>query len=395
MTGDKAINVLVIGAGAYVSGRGTPGYGTVLPALCEWQRRGLPIGEVFIAATRASSVREAETRLASLNETMGTDIRLRTFPDEGEDIQCYERALNEIPKPACAIVVVPDHLHSRVARDCLRANTHTLVVKPLTPTVKEARELIALQEKHGLYGAVEFHKRLDRANLKLKEVLDKGKLGDPLYFIVEYSQRKSIPQEAFVSWVERTNIFQYLGVHYVDIIYFATGARPVRAMALGQKGWLKDQGIDTYDAVHGTIEWARPGKRTFFSYIFTNWVDPETTSGMSDQRIKVIGTKGRIESDQKRRGILVVTDEGGIEEPNPDFCSTYPVDSGYLSYQGYGIDSIHTFLQDVIELEEGHITINDLENLRPTFKDSLCSTAVVEAVNKSLARDGSWVEVEL
>ena len=252
-----------------------------------------------------------------------------------------------------------------------------------------------LQEKQGLYGVVEFHKRFDRANLKLKEILGQGRLGDPLYFIVEYSQRKSIPQEAFASWVEKTNIFQYLGVHYVDIIYFVTGARPLRVMALGQKRWLKNHGIDTYDAVHGTIEWAGAGNRTFLSYIFTNWVDPETTSGMSDQKIKVIGTKGRYESDQKRRGVLVVTDEGGIEEPNPDFCSTYPEGSGSLSYQGYGIDSIHSFLRDVIDLEEGRTTVNDLENLRPTFKDSICSTAVVEAINKSLARDGSWVEVEL
>ena len=66
-----------------MSGRGTPGYGTVLPALCEWRRKGLPIGEIFVAATRASSVREAETRLATLNKSMRTDLHLRIFPEEG------------------------------------------------------------------------------------------------------------------------------------------------------------------------------------------------------------------------------------------------------------------------------------------------------------------------
>ena len=395
MAENDKLNILVVGAGMYVSGKGTSGYGTVLPALCEWKRKGWAIGSVSLAATRAESISSAKRKLDVLNGLMGTDLSLTTFPDPDQerDRESYMKALREIPRPACAVVVVPDHLHGKVAGDCLEAGLHTLVVKPLTPTVEESKKLIALQEHGGLYGAVEFHKRFDRANLKLKEVLSEGKIGDPLYFIVEFSQRKSIPSKVFASWVGNSNIFQYLGVHYVDIIYFATRAVPRRVMAIGQNGWLKDHGIHTYDAIHGTIEWEGTNGNPFLSYIFTNWIDPESTSAMSDQKIKVIGTKGRYESDQKRRGITIITDEGGIEEPNPDFCSTYPTGSGAVSYQGYGIESIHTFLQDVIDLNHNRVTIEQLELVRPTFRDSLPSTAVVEAVNKSLERQGGWVDV--
>jgi predicted dehydrogenase len=259
--------------------------------------------------------------------------------------------------------------------------------------VEESKKLIALQEHGGLYGAVEFHKRFDRANLKLKEVLSGGRIGDPLYFIVEFSQRKSIPSKVFASWVGNSNIFQYLGVHYVDIIYFVTRAVPRRVMAIGQNGWLKDRGIHTYDAIHGTIEWEGTNGKPFISYIFNNWIDPESTSAMSDQGIKVIGTKGRYESDQKRRGITIITDEGGIEEPNPDFCSVYPTDSGAVSYQGYGIESIHTFLKDVMDLNQNRVTLKELESKRPTFRESLPSTAVIDAVNKSLEQGGAWMDV--
>jgi len=395
MNGDEKLNILVVGVGMYVCGRGTSGYGTVLPALCEWRRRGLPLGEVFLAATRPEGISDARKRLDELNDMMGTDLAVRTFPEEGKaaDSEWYLRAIGEIPKPLCAIVVVPDHLHRKVAGDCLKAGAHTLVVKPLAPTVKEAKELISLQEKYGLYGAVEFHKRFDRANLKLKEVLRQETLGDLLYLIVEFSQRKSIPSKVFASWVNKSNIFQYLGVHYVDIVFFATGAVPRRVMATGQNGWLKDHGIESYDAIHGTIEWKGSNGKTFVSHIFTNWIDPESTSAMSDQRIKVIGTKGRYESDQKRRGVTIVTDEAGVEEPNPDFCSTYPDGSGKISYQGYGIESIHTFLRDVLDLNQNRVTIEQLESARPTFRDSLPSTAVVEAVNKSLEKEGEWIEV--
>ena len=49
--------------------------------------------------------------------------------------------------PACAIIAVPDHLHYEVASACLEKGLHTLVVKPLTPTVKEAKKLVSLAKK--------------------------------------------------------------------------------------------------------------------------------------------------------------------------------------------------------------------------------------------------------
>ena len=268
-----------------------------------------------------------------------------------------------------------------------------MIVKPLTPRLKEAKILITLAQQQDIYGAIEFHKRYDRANLKLKEVLRSGDLGQPQYFIVEYSQRKNVPASLFSKWVANTNIFQYLGVHYVDIIRFVTDATPVRASAKGQKGWLVNHGINTFDAVHGIIEWVLDDGHPFISYIHTNWIDPETTTAMSDQKIKVIGTQGRFESDQKHRGIEVVSDKRGIEHINPDFCSTYPTNDGYIKYQGYGIESIHTFLNDVVSLQNGRITLDYLEQHRPTFKSGIPSTAVVEAVNTSLQKNSAWVDI--
>lgn len=395
---EKGMNVLVIGAGMYVSGKGTSGYGTILPALCEWQRRGFAIGSVFLAATSSQSIKLAKDKFKSLNVLMGTDIQLKTFPEKNEEevnTKSYLQALSEIPKPACAIVVVPDELHSEIASSCIEAGLHTLVVKPLAPTLEEVNELIKLQNMKRVYCAVEFHKRFDRANLKLRDFLEHGKLGDPLYFIVEYSQRKEIPVERFCNWVESVNIFQYLGIHYVDIIYFSTGAMPRRVMGLGQKNWLLSKGIDTYDSVQGFIEWETPSGKLFSSAIFTNWIDPANTSAMSDQRIKVIGTKGRYESDQKSRGVILITDEDGIEEINPDFCNTY-YSSGIgngMAFMGYGIDSIHQFLNDSIKVENEDITIEELEGKRPTFKASMIPTMVIEGINKSLEKNGSWVEL--
>ncbi len=390
----KKLNILIIGTGMYVCGRGTDGYGTILPAVYEWKRSGLA-GDIYVAGTRPDGIRAVGEKAAALDKLYGFAIDINYYPkNEINDPEAYKKAINDIPKPACAIVVVPDDLHRTVAGHAIENGLHTLVVKPLAPTIKETLELVELQERHNVYCAVEFHKRFDRSNLKLKDTVSSGRIGEPLYFIVEYSQRKSIPTEKFKRWVETTNIFQYLGIHYADIIYWATGAVPLRVMAVGQKNFLVSRGIDAYDSIQAVIEWKTASGNIFTSSFFTNWIDPENTSAMSDQRIKVVGTKGRYEADQKKRGICVVTDADGIEEPNPDFCSMYGTAAGDISFRGYGIESVLQFLADVRDVGSGTLKIAGLEDRRPTFKDSIVPAAIIEAVNKSLAGNSGWIKIE-
>lgn len=381
---ERPLNILVIGTGMYVCGRGTDGYGTVMPAILEWRRRN-GSGKIYVAGKSRKGMDIARAKINALKRAADIDILIKYLTPK--------EAVKRIPRPGACIVVVPDNAHSVVAKSAIEAGLHTLVVKPLAPTVREVNELISLQKRNKVYCAVEFHKRFDEANLLLKDVMSGSRIGDPLYFVVEYSQRKSVPSERFVKWAKETNVFQYLGIHYVDIIYFATGATPVRVMATGQKGWLASRGIDTYDAVQAAIEWKMPSGKRFTSQILTNWIDPESTSAMSDQKIKVIGTKGRFESDQKNRGITIVTDGKGVEEPNPYFCASYGP-AGSAHYRGYGIDSIKQFLSDVSMIEGGEVNIEDLEADRPTFRQSIVPTTVLEGVNKSLESGARWVRIK-
>lgn len=390
----KPLHILVIGTGMYTCGRGTETYGTVMPAVFEWKRKNRA-GELYIAGTGPESIAIAKRKISGLQEIMKVKPLIRCFPEgDRPDPDSYKEAICQIPKPACAIIATPDHLHREMAGQTIEAGFHTLVVKPLAPTVKEVFELIALQERHQTYCAVDFHKRFDYANLKLKDALSRGLIGDPLYVVVEYSQRKNVPSVQFRKWVEKTTIFQYLGIHYIDIVYFATEATPVRVMAIGQKNWLYAQGIDTYDSVQGAIEWQLPSGRRFSQTILTNWIDPESTSALSEQSIKVIGTKGRFESDQKRRGVTMVTDGKGIEEVNPYFTSSYPT-GDRVTFHGYGVDSIETFLKDVAEIEEGTTRIEDLEKKRATFKQSVLPIAILEGIHKSLQKNGEWIEISV
>ena len=389
------LNILVIGTGMYVSGRGTDGYGTILPAISEYQRRNGAIRNIFLAGTNGDRAKQAKLKASRLLDLTGISLSLEFHPQESiEDPQAYKKILETMESPACAIVAVPDHLHYEIVKDCLNAGLHTLVVKPLTPTLSEARKLVTLAKKQNLYGAVEFHKRWDRQNLMLRDVFKTGKIGDPLYTWTEYSQRKSIPTEKFRSWAEKTNILQYLGVHYVDIIRFITGAIPIRVMALGQKNWLKSQGLDIHDAIQCMVEWKMENGKLFNQTLLTNWIDPESTSAMSDQKLKVVGTRGRFEANQKERGIRLIVDGKTLEEPNPDFCQPYKIKNGETQWQGYGIESIVTFFEDVTHIINGQELPEYFENKRPTFNEATISTAVIEAAGKSLTQDGMWITID-
>ena len=51
----KKIDIVVIGAGLYVCGKGTDGYGTILPAIFEWKRNIMNVGDVHCFSTAAES----------------------------------------------------------------------------------------------------------------------------------------------------------------------------------------------------------------------------------------------------------------------------------------------------------------------------------------------------
>tara|TARA_B100001287_G_scaffold62031_1_gene50118 strand:+ start:20211 stop:21392 length:1182 start_codon:yes stop_codon:yes gene_type:complete len=392
----KKIDIVVIGAGLYVCGKGTDGFGTILPAIFEWKRKDTNIADVHCVSTSADSSKKLLDKAKELEMKTGINFQIKSYPKKGsKNHNAYKEVLAECKKPACAIIAVPDHLHHQIAKDCLEAGLHTLIVKPLTPTYSEALDLVNLAKKNKLYGAVEFHKRWDKSNILLHDKFRSNELGKPLNCWIEYSQRRSIPIKFFKDWASKTSILQYLGIHYIDLIRYVTSGYPKRVMAIGQKTEIIQYGIDTYDSIQCIIEWEMPDGTIFTQTILTSWVDPDSSTAVSDQKIKFIGTKGRYEADQKERGIRINTDNSGVQHINPDFCMSYGVDNGEIYWHGYGIESITTFINDVVALEAKSKALSDLEGNRPTFKESSISTIVTELAHKSLEDNSKWQSIKI
>jgi D-galacturonate reductase len=388
------MNVLVLGAGMYVTGRGGRANGTILSSLAEASKT-ISLGKVVIAARRKENRTVVQEASIKINSRLGSNLPVEYCVING-DPDSVVAGLVADHDISAGIVCVPDELHYDYARALISREVHTLVVKPLTTDVTEAKRLIELQEKKNIWAAVEYHKRFDEANQYVKKIYRQGQLGKISYVTVDYSQKIEIPSVILSSWVERSNPFQYLGSHYVDLVYYITGYLPVAVTAMGTKGVLTSLGVNAFDAVHASVLWENPSNKAdqFVTNFNTNWIDPNTTSALSDQKYKIIGSRGRIELDQKCRGIQIVNDSEGVRDINPYFSEFVDEFTGRYRFAGYGYRSIFQFFQDVIRFKAGQITLDELSVARPGFRNSLVSVAVVDAANQSLANGFDWVKID-
>lgn len=390
------MKILVIGTGMYVTGRNTEGYGTIFPGIIEFQRiNKIRNFEVIFVGQHISNSTQSEKKILKALKISGLKFKVKIYPNKKNFRNCnYKTILKKEKNISCAIVVVPDHLHYQVINECLNHNLHTLVVKPFTAKVSDAKKLINKKNLKKVHGLVEFHKRFDKHNVLLKNTYESQKLGQPLYFNVEYSQKRIVPEKIFRKWAHKTNILQYLGIHYIDLVYFITKATPIRVTAMGQKNWLKKKGINTFDSIQCLVEWKTKSNIKFNQTLVVNWVDPNNSSSMSYQKIKFCGTKGNYESDQKIRGIKIISDGNDFQEPNPDFCQTFCFDEKHIQWKGYGIKSVMNFLNGIKEsLVSKSKLIEIFHTNSSRFEDALISTAVIEAATKSLKNNSIWQKV--
>ncbi len=368
----KKINLIILGGGMYVCGRGTGTDGTIIPSIIS-ENILQKINSCFLLGNTNSGLTKTKNKIKEIQKKNKNKLKINYSNLSKLGNILKKRKFN------CAIVCVPDHLHYKYIKILLVNNIHVITVKPFVTHSSQAQELIELAKKRKLITQVDFHKRLDEANLYLKTLINKNYFGDLIYSTIEYSQPREIPLKLFDKWSKDTNIFQYLGVHYVDLIYFLTGFHPVSVYATGVKNYLLSKKKEMFDSVHAIIDW-KTNKNKIFKTIFNiNWVDPKNSNAFSDQRITLFGTKSKFKSDQTNRGISVYSDNN-YENPNPYFSGKYETDKKTF-YKGYGINIYKNFIKDVFfHINKKKIFLQS----RPTFESSVTSVKVTEAVNKSL-----------
>ncbi|MDD2540740.1 MAG: Gfo/Idh/MocA family oxidoreductase [Desulfuromonadaceae bacterium] len=145
--------------------------------------------------------------------------------------QAFSDHRDLIGKVDAVSVVVPTQFHYAVARDFLAAGVHVLIEKPITVTIEEADELIALAEKNKAVFQVG---HLERFNPVL-QALD-GVLQDPLFV-------ESVRIAPFKPRGTDVNVVLDLMIHDIEIIQHLVKSPVKRVDAVGAPVFTGEEDI--------------------------------------------------------------------------------------------------------------------------------------------------------
>ena len=288
----------------------------------------------------------------------------------------WEDVLLDFPDLDVMAVVTPDHLHTEVTLAALRNGTHVVMEKPMCLSIEEADEIIQVADEKGLVVCVDMHKRYDPDHLRVQNDLSR-RIGEPLYGQAVLEEPLEVSTSTF-KWAEQSDPFSYVGPHWVDLIYNYFRSKPVALSAVGQKKRLVRDGINAYDAVQVRVEF----DNGMSIYFHNNWITPDDFEGPVNQGHEIVGTDGKVESDQQYRGLRFWYDGGGSRTVNNHMTRDVRRPDGSDAYIGYGVDSITVGLVAACRIKFLGETREDVDEIYPTAADGRITVAIVDAARR-------------
>ncbi len=340
--------------------------------LDHWSRDLAPIEfELSAVATRS----EKSARLAGRNFKKWTGHAPRVYFGATP----WRDVLRDMPDIDVVAVATPDHLHTPVIMAALKNRLHVLTEKPMCLSIGEADKIIALARRNELIVAVDMHKRYDPDHLRIRDDV-KNRIGQPLYGTAFLEEPLQVSTGTF-QWVESSDPFSYVGPHWVDLIWHYYRSKPVSLTAVGQKKRLKRDGINAYDAVQVRVDFANGMSINFHN----NWITPADFEGPVNQGHEIVGTDGKVESDQQYRGLRYWNNGGGSRTSNTHFTRDVARPDGTKAYVGYGVDSLTAGLVAICRRKFWQEKRDALAGLYPTAEDGRITVAIVHAA--AIVRD--------
>ncbi len=276
-------------------------------------------------------------------------------------------------------VATPDHLHTPVTLAALEAGVHVITEKPMCLDIREADQVIELAARLNRLVAVDMHKRYDPDHLRICQQL-KEQIGEPLYGLAYLEEPLEVSTRIF-KWVEQSDPFSYVGTHWVDLIYHYFKSKPVSLTAVGQKQRLASQGINAYDAVQVRVDYENGMSINYLN----NWLTPPDFEGPVNQGHELVGTQGKIESDQQYRGLRWWSEARGSRTANTHFTRDVSRPDGSQACLGYGIDSLVAALAAICRVKFFGATRAQLAHIYPTAEEARITVGIVHAAK--LVRD--------
>jgi D-galacturonate reductase len=368
-------------------GGGMIAHDQILPSLYQLQRLGL-VGGIAVCARRAGTL----DALAA-NET----IR-RAFPGHSflRALEPYPELLAKLPPRSIAIVALPDHIHYEAILTALQANHHVLVVKPLVLKAAESVEIEREARARGLVVGIEYHKRFDDRSLMARMRYREGKFGELKLGTACLLEKWNYRGSNFQNWctTENSDAFTYIGCHYVDLVAFITGLKPVSVSVYGVRDRFPN-GNEGFLWTDARVIWSNGGCLNVQNALgFPDGAPGSNTQGITMYCSGSNGGAWLAHSDQYR-GLQYAYVDGAYSEPSPDYFQYVDLGGPGLVPVGYGYRSIYRIVEACLRVESAPpgVRLEALEDLDrrgiiATPGNSRYNELVIEAGRLSIFNSG-------
>jgi len=158
--------------------------------------------------------------------------KARAVAEQHGIARCHATVAELLADPAVEVldVAVPPHVSAEVIRAACAQKAHIrgiLAQKPLALTVREARECVELCARAGITLAVNQNMRYDQAVRALKDLLNRGLLGEPVLATIDM---RAIPH--WMPWSQQLPSLStfVMSIHHLDTFRYWFGT-PERVLA--------------------------------------------------------------------------------------------------------------------------------------------------------------------
>lgn len=195
-------------------------------------------------------------------------------------------------------VATPAVTHYPIGKILLEKGQNVLIEKPMTLSAEDSEKLVALAEKSGSRLMVGHVLLFHPAIIKIKELIDSGKIGK-LHYI--YSNRLNLGTVR-----TEENVFWSLAPHDVSILDYFIGKPSISIQAKGEKFLQKE----VYDSTMAHLTYPD----NVHGHIFASWLHP-----FKEHRLVIIGSKGMLsfEDSSKEKNIVFYNKRVDFENGMP------------------------------------------------------------------------------
>ncbi|MBR1087048.1 Gfo/Idh/MocA family oxidoreductase [Bradyrhizobium manausense] len=298
-------------------------------------------------------------------------------------------------------IVTPNHMHGPVAKAFLEAGIHVICDKPLTTTVAEAEELVALAKRTGRVFVVTHNYTGYPMVRQARAMIANGDLGEIRLVQAEYLQdwlteRLEVSGQKQAAW--RTDPARSgaggcigdIGTHAYNLACFVTGLELDELLAQ-LSTFVEGRRLD--DDVQILLKW-KGGARGML------WASQVAVGNENGLTLRVYGSKGGLEWAQENpnrlwftpygrpRQLLTRGGAGALGEASrvTRIPSGHP--EGYLE----GFATIYAEAARAIRAA-GAGERPDPAVIFPTVEDGLAGVKFIDAAVRSSASKGAWVRM--